>query len=139
MDQKANRSGLDRESTQSAVTEQLGMIEGRVHETMDETKSTIDTVMDSIQQVQTTIEGAKSAVDNVLETAKFAMDETIERVKYTTDLIEQVNQNPWIMFGGAVLMGYVLGTVGSEGFFDKRHASGHGGETALPGGRPPAS
>jgi len=123
------------DTAHSAVTEELGKIEDRVHETMEGTKSTIDGVMDGIQHVQTTIEGAKSAVDNILETVKFAMDETIERVKYTTDLIEQVNQNPWIMFGSAVLMGYVLSTVKYEGFSDQRHAIGRRREVTSPGSR----
>jgi hypothetical protein len=50
------------------------------------------------------------------------MDETIERVKYTTDLIEQVNQNPWIMFGSAVLIGYVLSGINQGGSSAPRHA-----------------
>lgn len=134
MDQRESHSGVDVDSRRGAVTEQIEMIEGRVHETMEGTKSTIDSFMDSIQHVQSTIEGTKSSVDNVLETIKYAMDETIERVKYTTDLIEQVNKNPWIMFGSAVLMGYVLSTVGSQGFLGRRDAHDQG-QPAMPAGR----
>lgn len=121
MDEKESHSRIDRGSEHSAVTEKLDMIEGRIHETVEGTKSTIDNVMGSIQHAQTTIEGTKSAVDSVLEIVKYAMDETIERVKYTTDLIDQVNKNPWIMFGSAVLMGYVLSTVNSEGLLGRRN------------------
>lgn len=139
MDQKESHSRLDIGSTHSVVTEKLDRIEDRVHETVEGTKSTIDSVMDGIQQAQTTIEGAKSAVDNVLETVKFAMDETIERVKYTTELIEQVNKNPWIMFGSAILMGYVLSTVSYGGLGDQNHALGRTRETAVPGSRTSSS
>jgi uncharacterized protein YjbJ (UPF0337 family) len=122
MDQRESHIREDIENTRSAVTEKIEMIEERVHETMEGTKSTIDTVMDSIKRVQGTVEEAKSAVDEVLETLKYTMEETIERVKYTTDLIEQVNRNPWIMFGSAILMGYTLGSVHYKGSFDSRQA-----------------
>jgi hypothetical protein len=120
MDEKEGHSRVDTDSEYSAVTEKLDMIEGQIHDTVEGTKSAIDGVMDSIQHVQTTIEGTKSAIDNVLETIKYAMDETIERVKYTTDLLEQVNKNPWIMFGSAVLMGYVLSTVSANALPNRR-------------------
>jgi ElaB/YqjD/DUF883 family membrane-anchored ribosome-binding protein len=120
MDEKESHSRVNVGSEHSAVTEKLDMIEERIHDTVEGTKSTINNVMDSIQHAQTTIEGTKSAIDNVLETIKYAMDETVERVKYTTDLIEQVNKNPWIMFGSAVLMGYVLSTVGANALPGRR-------------------
>lgn len=134
MDEKESHSRVDMGSEHSAVTEKLDMIEGRVHETVEGTKSAIDSVMDSIQHAQTTIEGTKSAVDSVLETIKYAMDETIDRVKYTTDLIEQVNKNPWIMFGSAVLMGYVLSTVNSDALLGRRDRHDQR-QPAMPAGR----
>jgi hypothetical protein len=115
------------------MTEKIDMIEGRMHETMEGTQSTIDNVldnikptidniMDNIKRVQGTVEDAKSTVDNIMETVKYTMDETIERVKYTTDLIEQVNQNPWIMFGSAIFIGYVLSSMNQGGSSDPRVA-----------------
>ena len=131
MDQRENHVRADIEETRTAMTEKIGMIEDRMHETMEGTQSTIEnvidnikptieSVMDNIKRVQGTVEDAKSTVDNIMETVKYTMDETIERVKYTTDLIEQVNQNPWIMFGSAILIGYVLSSMG-QGSFDSRH------------------
>jgi len=134
MDEKEGHSRVDVGPEPSAVTEKLDRIEGRIHDTVEGTKSTINSVMDSIQHAQTSIEGTKSAIDNVLETIKFAMDETVERVKYTTDLIEQVNKNPWIMFGSAVLMGYVLSTVGANALPDRRDRHDQR-QQAVPAGR----
>src|SRR5215813_3172036 len=108
MAQKENDLEKDIEDTRAVMTEKLDMIEGRVHETMDGTKETIGNVVDKVKGVQETIYDAKSTVDNLLETIKHTMEETIERVKYTATIIEQVDQNPWIMFGSAVLTGYVL-------------------------------
>ena len=124
MDQRENRIRENIEDTRTAVTEKIETLEGRVHKTMEGTKSTIDNIMDGIKRVQGTVEEAKSAVDNILETFKYTMEETIERVKYTTEIIEQVDRNPWIMFGSAILMGYVLSSIDYKGLYD----SGHGRE-----------
>ena len=121
MDQREDRIRENIEDTRTAVTEKIDMIEGRVHETMEGTKSTIDNVMNGIQRVQGTVEEAKSAVDNILETLKYTMEEAVDRVKSITELIEQVERNPWIMFGSAVMMGYVLGSVDYKGSFGSRH------------------
>ncbi|MGH8069766.1 MAG: SRPBCC family protein [Candidatus Entotheonellia bacterium] len=108
MDQKESQVGKDIENTRAVMAEKIEMIEDRVHETMEGTKSTIDNVMGKVKGVQGTIDDAKSTIDDLLETIKQTMEETIVRVKYTANLIEQVDQNPWIMFGSAILTGYVL-------------------------------
>jgi uncharacterized membrane protein len=114
MDQKANSLERDIEDTRAVMTEKIDMIENRVNETMEGTKVTINNVMDKVKGVQETIDTTKSTIDNVLETIKNTIEETIDRVKYTSAVIEQVDQNPWIMLGSAVLTGYVLGGL-SEG------------------------
>jgi hypothetical protein len=119
MDQKGQHIMKDIDNTRAAMNEKIEMIEGRVHETMHETKSTIDHVMGNVKRVQGTVDQTKSAIDNILATIKESVDETIERVKYTADLIEQVNQNPWIMFGGAILAGYVLSSIHREGALER--------------------
>jgi hypothetical protein len=115
MDQRESHIRQDVDETRAAMTEKIEMIEGRVHETMEGAKSTIDSVMNNVKRVQGTVEDAKVTIDSILDALKQTMDETAERVKYTTDLIEQVNQNPWIMFGSAILMGYVLSNASREG------------------------
>jgi uncharacterized membrane protein len=125
MDQKESQLGQvgkDIENTRAVMAEKIEMIEGRVHETMEGTKSTIDSVMDKAKGVQGTIEEAKSTVDDLLETIKQTMEETVVRVKYTANLIEQVDQNPWIMFGSAVLTGYVLSNLNRGRPFSQYHA-----------------
>jgi len=109
MVQKEDSLEKDIEDTRAVMTEKIDMIEDRVNETMEGTKATIDNVMEKVRGVQETIDSAKSTIDNILETMKHTLEETIERVKYTTTVIEQVDQNPWIMLGSAVLTGYVLG------------------------------
>lgn len=99
------------EETRAAMTEKIEKIEGRVHETMEGTKSTIDSIVNNINRVKDTMEETKSVVDTSIDTLRQAVDETVERVKSTAELIEQVKENPWIMLGSAILVGYVLGNL----------------------------
>jgi len=98
------------------MTKKMGMVEERAQETMEGVKSTvdqaIDQAMEGFKQIQETVEGAKSAVDTIIESVKLTVDETVERVKTTADLadlIDQVQQHPWLILGGAILLGYILG------------------------------
>jgi ElaB/YqjD/DUF883 family membrane-anchored ribosome-binding protein len=120
MVQKEGSLEKDIEDTRTVMTEKIDMIEGRVNETMEGTKATIDNVMEKVKGIQETIDSTKSTIDNILETVKHTMEETIERVKYTSTVIEQVDQNPWIMLGSAVLTGYVLGGL-NEGRSPSQH------------------
>jgi type I site-specific restriction endonuclease len=122
MDQRESHIRENIENTRAAMTEKIDMIEDRIHGTVEGARSSIDSVMENFNRVQGTVEEAKSAVDNILETIKFTIEETIEQVKYTTGLIEQVQRNPWIMFGSALLLGYVLSRVDDARSFDAHHA-----------------
>jgi uncharacterized membrane protein len=104
------------------MSEKIDMIENRVNETMEGTKSTVDSLMEKVKDVEETINSAKSTVDSIIDVIKHTMEESIERVKYTSKVIEQVDQNPWIMFGSAILTGYVLGGL-KEGGSKERSSS----------------
>ncbi len=139
MDQRASDTRRDIEGARAAMTEKIGMVEGRAQETMEGVKSTVDQAMEGFKQVQDTVEGAKSAVDTIIESVKLTVDDTIERVKTTADLadlIDQVQQHPWLMVGSAILLGYILGglakgTSSAFGQMPERprpdHASAHDG------------
>jgi uncharacterized protein with von Willebrand factor type A (vWA) domain len=129
MDQRESQVGKDIENTRAVMAEKIEMIEDRVNETVELTKSTIDNVMHKVKDVQGTIEDAKSTVDDLLETIKQTMEETIERVKSTASLIEQVDQNPWIMFGSAILTGYILSSLNRGRPLGQTYARERGRET----------
>ena len=133
MDQKQSQVGKDIENTRAVMAEKIEMIEDRVNETMEGTKSTIDNVMHKVKDVQGTIEDAKSTVDNLLDTIKQTMEETMERVKSTASLIEQVDQNPWIMFGSALLVGYILGSLARNKAFDSTRTPDRPAQYSGPG------
>jgi hypothetical protein len=78
--------------------------------------------------VQETVAGATSAVNTVIDSVKLTVDETVERVHTTADLLDQVQQHPWIILGGAILLGYILGGLARETSSASPHkASAHNG------------
>jgi ElaB/YqjD/DUF883 family membrane-anchored ribosome-binding protein len=123
MDQTESHIKQNIEETRAAMSEKIDKIEGKVHHTMEGTKSTLDSVVGGVNRVKGTIEETKSVMDNSIDTLKQAIDETVERVKYTAELIEQVKHNPWIMFGSAVLVGYVMGSLNRQEGLGMRHPS----------------
>jgi ElaB/YqjD/DUF883 family membrane-anchored ribosome-binding protein len=70
--------------------------------------------MEGFTQVQETVDGAKAAVDAMLESVTGMVQETVERMKPAADLLDHVQQNPWLLLGGAILMGYILGGLAGE-------------------------
>jgi ElaB/YqjD/DUF883 family membrane-anchored ribosome-binding protein len=139
MDHRADDIRRDIEGTRAAMTDKVGMVAERAQETMEAVKSTADRAMAGFKQVQETVEGAKSAVNTVVDSVKLTVEETGERVKTTADLLDQVRQNPWVMLGGAILLGYMLGSLARNVSSapgrtpDRSHplkASAHGGQEA---------
>jgi hypothetical protein len=47
----------------------------------------------------------------MIESVKGTTQDMVEGVKPTADLLEYVQQNPWILLGGAIRMGYILGSL----------------------------
>jgi ElaB/YqjD/DUF883 family membrane-anchored ribosome-binding protein len=133
MDYRENDIRRDIEETRAAMSGKIGLIEERVQEAMEGAKSTVDSVMHGFKQIQEMVEKAKSTADNIIESIKTTVDETIERAKYTSDLVAQVNQNPWIMFCTAALIGYILGSLAHETSSDARHPSARPTYHAGPG------
>jgi ElaB/YqjD/DUF883 family membrane-anchored ribosome-binding protein len=103
----------DIEDTRSAITEKLEILEERVRET---------------------VEGAQSSVEDIVENVRETVGDTVETVKRTLDVPHQVDQHPWLMFGGATLAGYLLGSWGggrtSPAFSTNGSSSSAAGTTA---------
>jgi ElaB/YqjD/DUF883 family membrane-anchored ribosome-binding protein len=97
-----------------AVTEHMGSVEARVQETVDAVKATVESAIEGFEQLQETVGEAKAAVDAILERVQGTVQETVERMHPTDELLEYVQQNPWLLLGGAILMGYILGSLAGE-------------------------
>jgi len=80
----------DMERTREALTDKLEILE--------------DKVIHSVQQ-------ATSAVTETVATVKETVHEGVETVKDAVDISSHVDKHPWLMLGGAMMTGYVMGTL----------------------------
>jgi len=113
----------DMERTRGSLTEKLEALEGQVVETVS---STAGAVQDTTHSVQETVTGAVDAVketvstvtDKVQETMTTVTDklqETVQTVSDAFNLRLQSERHPWVVFGGAVVVGCIAGsTLGSS-------------------------
>jgi ElaB/YqjD/DUF883 family membrane-anchored ribosome-binding protein len=85
--------------TRTALTEKLETLE---EEVASKVKGTTETVAETVETV-------KEAVEGTVHTVKQTVENTVETVKETFDVNRQVERHPWMMFGGAVLLGFVGG------------------------------
>jgi ElaB/YqjD/DUF883 family membrane-anchored ribosome-binding protein len=107
----------DIEETRASMTEKLELLEERVRGTVESATSTVEDIMESVkgtvgetvEVVKETVTDAKSTVEDIVENVKDTMDSTVTTVKQSFDVRYQTEQRPWLMFGGAVLVGYLVG------------------------------
>ncbi len=97
------------------MMDKLEILRERIHETINGAASTVEefidhTILENVKRLEETVEGARSTVDSMLMNAKGTVDDRMETFKRTLDLEYLVNQHPWVMLGGAILMGYMLGS-----------------------------
>lgn len=137
LEQSIEETRQDIEDKRASMSEKLELLEERVRDTLEETRSTVEGIVENVKEtvdetvdaVKETVEGARSTVDNFMENVKETMDDTATMVKKSFDLPYQVEQHPWVMLGGSVLVGYLLGSWmyrGSSyqrGYFDQEYAS----------------
>lgn len=101
----------------TAITEKLEVLEERVRETLQDTRSVVEdivenvrgTVDDTVGTVKETVDQARSTVDSLVENVKDTVDSTATMVQQSFDIQYQMEQRPWLVLGGAVLAGYVIG------------------------------
>ena len=114
MDQHSGHAQHHIEVEQAGMTENMGSIKERVQETVEGVQSTVRRAMEGFKQMQETGEGLKTAIDDVLERVTSTGNEMTERVKPVADLLGDAQQNPWLVVGGAVLLGYIFGSLARE-------------------------
>ena len=108
----------DMDDTRSAMTEKLELLGERVRETAEGAQASvegivenvIDTVDTTVAAVKQTVEGAQTSMEGIVENVRGTVGDTVEAVQRTFDLHHQMEQHPWLLCGGAVLVGYLLGS-----------------------------
>lgn len=107
--------------TRSAMTEKLELLGERVRETVEDAQASVeemvenvrDTVDTTVAAVKQGVEGAQASMEGIVENVKGTVEETVEAVQRPFDLYYQVEQHPWLLFGGATVVGYLLGRGGN--------------------------
>jgi ElaB/YqjD/DUF883 family membrane-anchored ribosome-binding protein len=106
MDHEAEVIKQQMEQTRSALVEKLETLEEQVASTV---RSTTEAVSDTVEAVKGAVEGTVHSVENSVEAVKETFSESVESVKETFNLSRQVEQRPWMMMGGGVVVGYLAG------------------------------
>ena len=109
----------DRRST---ITEQLGELEEGVRasaagataaagEVVENVQNLVGTTVDSVRQ---SLAGASAAADEIAETVGEAVGDAVASVQRAVDFRSQVARHQWLLMGGALLVGYWLGSRSSD-------------------------
>jgi ElaB/YqjD/DUF883 family membrane-anchored ribosome-binding protein len=134
LQQSIKETRLDIEETRASMTEKLELLEERVRDTVESATSTVEDIMESVkgtvgetvEVVKETVTDAKSTVEDIVENVKDTMNDTVTTVKQSFDVRYQTEQRPWLMFGGAVLAGYLVGggltRRSTSGSYSRAHA-----------------
>jgi len=104
MDHESEVIKQQMEETRSSLAEKLEALEEHV----------ASTVHTTTEAVAGTVENVKEAVEETVNT----VSESVENVKEAFNLTRQVQEHPWAMVGGAVVVGY-LGSVLLERAFSQ--------------------
>ena len=101
MDQEADALRHQMDETRASLTEKLETLEHQI----------VETVQGATSVVSETVVNDKEAVHETVSEVKDTVHETVDTVKSTFDLRQQVERHPWLVFGGAVAVGFLAGRV----------------------------
>lgn len=114
MDDTEARILQDIEQTRAAMTEKIGMIQGRMEATVEETGATVAQVvnglLDQVKRAQDLFAHITSTADAAVARVQATTEQTTDKGTPGAELINDVYQRPWVMLSTAVLLGYVLGS-----------------------------
>src|SRR5882724_3802956 len=121
MDQEEIQIRRSINETRIAMGEKIDMIANRVYTTIAGPKIAADSLIENLVQAKKTMQEQTAVIDKGDKPIHHEVAETIERVKAILYLIERVNQDPWIMLGSALLVGYIIGSLNRGNSLAIRH------------------
>jgi ElaB/YqjD/DUF883 family membrane-anchored ribosome-binding protein len=74
-------------------------------------EQTRDALTDKLETLEQRVTSSVAAVSDTVASVKEKMHEGVETVKDAVDVPAHVERHPWLMLGGSVLCGYVLGNL----------------------------
>ena len=72
-------------------------------------EQTRDALTDKLENLEQRVTSSVAAVTDTVASVKEKMEEGVETVKDAVDVPAHVERHPWLMLGGSVLCGFVLG------------------------------
>ncbi len=90
------------EETRASLSNKLEALESQVAETV---QTATDVVHDTTEAVADTVECVKETVGEITD----KVGDTMRSVAHTFDLSRQVEERPWLVFGGAIGLGCLVG------------------------------
>jgi ElaB/YqjD/DUF883 family membrane-anchored ribosome-binding protein len=98
------------EGTRADLAQKLEALENQVVGTIQDATSTVSETVHEVKEAVTgTVETVKQTVEGTVDTVKETVQGTVETVKETFDVRRQVENHPWLMFGGSLAAGFVAG------------------------------
>jgi len=83
-----------------------------IREDMEKTRESLTEKLETLEKkLVDSVQGATSAVKETMSSVKETMHEGVESAKAAVDIPAHVEKQPWLMLGGSVLAGYILGTL----------------------------
>jgi hypothetical protein len=111
------------ETAREAMSEKIGLLGTRINKAVIMPKLAIDAAIVNMDRLKEITEEAKSSIDYGLDVIPQAVEETILKIKSTANSIAQAEQNPWMMLGSAILIGYAIGSLARGALVAKRYTA----------------
>jgi ElaB/YqjD/DUF883 family membrane-anchored ribosome-binding protein len=96
------------EDTRTSLTDKLETLEQQVS---DSVHGATSSVADTVEAVKDTVQDTVASVKETVTAVKESMRQGVSAVKAFFDIHEQANRHPWAVMGGAVVVGYVAGSL----------------------------
>jgi ElaB/YqjD/DUF883 family membrane-anchored ribosome-binding protein len=132
----------DIDETRNNLADKLAVLSDKITGTVENVGETVSNVTEKATEtvetvketVSGTVEAVKDTVQGTVETVKDTVSCTVEAIRDTFDLRKQAEQRPWLVFGGAVALGFVGGKLLSSFTAPAEHNPSYA--SAYGGGRP---
>jgi ElaB/YqjD/DUF883 family membrane-anchored ribosome-binding protein len=83
-----------------------------IRQHMERTRESLTDKLETLEnKIVDSVDKATSAVSDTVTSVKETMHEGVETVKDAVDVPAHVDRHPWLMLGGSVLCGYILGNL----------------------------
>jgi ElaB/YqjD/DUF883 family membrane-anchored ribosome-binding protein len=95
------------EQTRESLQSKLVTLQQQVKDTVQEATGAVEAVKETVVTVKDTVQGTVETVKDTVQDTVDTVQEAVGTVKDSLDLGRHVQEHPWLMVGGAALVGFV--------------------------------